>query len=101
MYPLVFFYTSKSLDEFAEKKECITQTHDNIYVLKSFVGTPLKTYSILESDRQTKVGVTSSGTIIVDTDDKYDAKSIVNSILLAFALLIGHTCFLCNYDDLD
>ncbi|MCL2032941.1 MAG: hypothetical protein FWG96_06730 [Methanomassiliicoccaceae archaeon] len=103
MYPIVFFYSSNYLEEFNSWKRVIEDDDTDYvnYIVEKFISNPIESHTFSKNVNPIDVTFTSSGTIILKTDDYEIAKRIVNSLLLSFALLTGHTCFSCKITDLD
>jgi len=102
MYPLVFFYSSDPKKELNEKKELVKNSGSGTeWTLRSFVGESIRSATFSKDGDSVEVMITSSGTIIVESNDENKVKQIVNSFLFALSLLTGRTCFFCQSCDLN
>jgi len=102
MYPLVFFYSSDSKKELNDKKELVKNSLSGTeQTLRSFIGESIKSATFSKDGDSVEVLITSSGTIIAESNDNDKVRKIFNSFLLALALLKGWTCFFCQRDDLN
>jgi hypothetical protein len=104
MYPLVFFY-SKNPQELNEKRELMQDSGNGTWrTIVDFIGDPLKSAVFSKNGKSLKVIITSSGTIIVESEKNNKSSRIpriINSFLLAFAILTDHTCLFCKGGDLN